>query len=163
MKARGDLGRGVESTSSKAPKCVLVAEDNPPDVYLIRQAIQNANTNIAFDMIVATDGEEAIDYILRRGKFEEACQPDLVILDLNLPKSDGLDVLRCVREQPELSQIPVVVLTSSDSPADRSQAQRLGANRFVTKPTDLDAFMSIGRLLVRYLEGGNLEARSTAR
>jgi CheY-like chemotaxis protein len=140
-----------------------VAEDNPPDVYLIRQAIQNANKNIAFVMMVATDGEEAIDYILRRGKFEEASQPDLIILDLNLPKSDGMDVLRCVREQPELSQIPVVVLTSSDSPDDRLMAHRLGANRFVTKPTDLDAFMSIGRLLMRYLEGGSLEARSTAR
>jgi DNA-binding response OmpR family regulator len=74
-----------------------------------------------------------------------------------------MDVLRCVREQPELSQIPVVVLTSSDSPDDRLMAHRLGANRFVTKPTDLDAFMSIGRLLMRYLEGGSLEARSTAR
>jgi two-component system response regulator len=163
MTAHGDVERGVNTTKSNPPKYVLMAEDNPPDVYLIRQAIQNAGGGLVFELIVTGDGEEAIDYILRRGKFRQASQPDLIILDLNLPKSDGMDVLRCVREQPELSQTPVIVLTSSDSPDDRSLAQRLGANRFVTKPTDLDAFMSIGRMLVRYLDGGGLEARSTAR
>ena len=94
------------------------------------------------------DGEQALEYIQRQGQFRDATIPDLVVLDLNLPKSDGGDVLKCLRETPAYARVPVVVLTSSDSPRDRKTAEKLGANCFITKPSDLDAFLNLGRRLM---------------
>jgi chemotaxis family two-component system response regulator Rcp1 len=125
---------------------VLVAEDNPADVYLLRQAFDATAKDI--QMLVVSDGEQALDYVQQQGRFVDAVVPDLVVLDLNLPRSDGGDVLRCIRETPAYSEVPVVVLTSSDSPRDRKTAENLGANCFITKPSDLDAFLALGRTLM---------------
>ena len=126
---------------------ILVAEDNPADVYLLREAFNVAGEDI--EILVVSDGEQALEYVQRQGRFGNAAVPDLVVLDLNLPKSDGGDVLRCIRETPAYSDVPVVVLTSSDSPRDRKTAESLGANCFITKPSDLDAFLALGRTLMR--------------
>ena len=146
------MDRILATSGSTATKCILLAEDNPADVYLIREAISKYRDMNDLDLVVVTDGEQAIDFILRRGKFRESTKPDLIILDLNLPKSDGVDVLRCVREQSDLSTVPVVILTSSDSPNDRSATESLGADSFITKPSDLDAFMALGGMLLSYVE-----------
>ena len=152
MAAEGDLDRLLATTRSTATKCILLAEDNPADVYLIREAIARHRDINELELIVATDGEQAIDFVLRRGRFAQAGRPDLIILDLNLPKSDGVDVLRCVRQQTDLRNVPVVILTSSDSPNDRTATESLGADSFITKPSDLDAFMALGGMLLGYVE-----------
>jgi two-component system, chemotaxis family, response regulator Rcp1 len=128
---------------------ILVAEDNPADVYLLREALSLEGKQI--DLVVVSDGEQALKYVQREGTFGEARTPDLVVLDLNLPKSDGSDVLRCIRETPDYAGIPVVVLTSSDSPRDRKTIESLGADCFITKPSDLDEFLSLGRTLMGFL------------
>jgi two-component system, chemotaxis family, response regulator Rcp1 len=128
---------------------IFLAEDNPADVYLLREAL-GVEADRTIELLVAQDGEEALDYVYRRGRFSEMPKPDLVVLDLNLPKSDGSDILRAIRETSDLRDVPVVVLTSSDSPRDRAAAQRLGADGYITKPSDLDAFLSLGETLRSY-------------
>ena len=131
---------------------IFLAEDNPADVYLLKEALA-AESSDDIQMVVAQDGEEALDFVQRRGAFQDAARPDLIILDLNLPKSDGSDVLRSIRESSELSSIPVVILTSSDSPRDRAVVERLGASHFMTKPSDLDAFLALGGQLLAFAAG----------
>src|SRR5688572_13966336 len=126
---------------------VYIAEDNPADVYLLRIAFEEAGQQ-KVDLIVASDGEEALELVEHKGSFGNASRPDLIILDLNLPKSDGEDVLRFIRQRPEYNTIPVVVLTSSDSPKDRESVRQLGATCYLTKPSDLETFMSLGKTLV---------------
>jgi two-component system, chemotaxis family, response regulator Rcp1 len=129
---------------------ILVAEDNPADVYLLREALNRESVGRNVELMVVSDGEQALEYIQRLGSFGDAVIPDLVVLDLNLPKSDGSDVLRCIRQTPAYAGIPVVVLTSSDSLRDRKAAESLGANAFITKPSDLDAFLALGRTLLGF-------------
>jgi CheY-like chemotaxis protein len=131
---------------------IFIAEDNPADIYLLRIAFDEAGQRDA-DLIVASDGEEALNFVARRGPFRNIGRPDLIVLDLNLPKSDGTDVLRAVRESVEYAETPVVVLTSSDSPEDRECARKLGATCFITKPSDLEAFMGLGHQLIALVGG----------
>lgn len=123
-------------------RSILLAEDNPADVYLLRHAFSLESEPL--DIVVAGDGEQAVDYISGRG----AVIPDLIVLDLNLPKRDGCDVLRHIRNRKDYEHVPVVVLTSSDSPRDQEATVALGADCFITKPSDLDAFLSLGRRLL---------------
>jgi len=106
------------------------------------------------NLLVARDGEQALDFIRGRGEFANAKRPDLIVLDLNLPRMDGSEVLRFVRASEELQNVPVVILTSSDSQRDRDSARTLGADWYLTKPSDLDAFLSLGALLKGYLAVG---------
>jgi CheY-like chemotaxis protein len=158
-------GEGLDRTptNNKAGslKRILLVEDNPADVYLIREAILDHARINDLQFLVVTDGEQAIDFVLRRNSFAGAARPDLIVLDLNLPKSDGVDVLRCIRERSDLLDVPVVVLTSSDSAADRSATERLGANNFITKPADLDAFMAIGGTLLSYVDRSSSSKRTS--
>lgn len=144
---------------------ILLAEDNPADVYLLREALSLEGREI--QLLVMSDGEQALDYVTRQGRYQDAAIPDLVVLDLNLPKSDGSDVLRCIRETEEYQGVPVVVLTSSDSPRDRKVIESLGANRFITKPSELDAFLSLGKTLVAFIgpaeSGASLGSANPAR
>lgn len=138
---------------------ILLAEDNPADVYLLREAL-GADDNSEIELIVVSDGEEALDFVA--GRFPGVRDVDLVILDLNLPKSDGGDVLRGIRESGVMAAVPVVILTSSDSPRDREAAERLGADCYLTKPSDLDEFLSLGSTLLSYAARGPCLARKTA-
>ena len=116
---------------------ILLAEDNPADVYLIEEALREHG--VAFRIHVAEDGEAAINLLAN-----DEIQPDIVLLDLNMPKRSGSVVLDRLRARPGSEHIPVIVLTSSDSPSDREEAMRLGATRYIRKPTGLDEFIQIG-------------------
>jgi two-component system response regulator len=162
MKSNSNLER-ILATARSTVNCkrILLAEDNPADVYLIREALAAEQMGDRIQLEVVSDGEQAIDYVLRRGAYVDAPRPDLVILDLNLPKSDGVDVLRCARKQPGLANVPIIVLTSSDSPADRTAIENLGANNFITKPSDLDAFMALGGTLLSYVRAKSSSRTTT--
>ena len=141
-------------------KQILLAEDNPADVYLLREALSMQQQ--AFELTVLTDGEQAINYIDATDDPASAeATPDLIVLDLNLPKNDGSDVLKRIREKPELRQIPVVVLSSSDSSRDRQFAEQLGASSYITKPSDLDGFLSLGKVLLDFIGGDSPVATRT--
>lgn len=129
------------------PIRMLLVEDNPGDAELTRDAL--ASSKIHIDLSVVVDGAEALDYLFHRGKHVDAAVPDLILLDLNLPKLNGRQVLEEVKNNEQLRAIPIVVLTSSDAPNDIAETYRLGANCYVTKPLDLSAFQSI----VHQIEG----------
>jgi CheY-like chemotaxis protein len=116
---------------------ILLAEDNPADVYLIEEALREHE--VPFQITVAEDGEVAIGMIVA-GQV----QPDLILLDLNMPKRSGGEVLTRLRQDSKCQAIPVIVLTSSDSPSDREEALKLGATSYIRKPTGLDEFLQIG-------------------
>jgi chemotaxis family two-component system response regulator Rcp1 len=123
---------------------VLLAEDNLPDALLVREVIRMQN--LPLDVHVADDGEKAIDFIARSDEAESAAHPDLLIVDLNLPRMDGFEVLARLRESPRSKAIPVLILTSSDSPTDRAQAAKLGA-RYFQKPPSYQEFLKLGEVL----------------
>lgn len=122
---------------------ILIAEDNPADVRLIREALRTHQ--VPCDLDVVNDGAKALQ-LMRDFGANAAIRPDLILLDLNLPKSDGREILKRIRETPELGGIPVIVLSSSTSPFDRAEMERLGVSQFVSKPLSLDEFMEIGAL-----------------
>jgi two-component system, chemotaxis family, response regulator Rcp1 len=126
---------------------VLLVEDNEADAYLTRETLEASKLRV--EIAIASDGVEAIDYLLRRPPFADIVLPDLILLDLNLPRLDGRQVLEELRQHEALRTIPVVILTSSDAERDIAQSYQLGANCYVTKPVGLDAFQSI----VRAVEG----------
>jgi CheY-like chemotaxis protein len=140
---------------------ILVAEDNPADVYLLREAFSLEGHGV--ELMVVTDGEQALEFVQNQGSFSNAPIPDLVVLDLNLPKSDGSDVLRSIRQKEAYNHVPVVVLTSSDSPRDRKTIEALGASSFITKPSDLDSFLALGRTLIGFVTGPDESLTSQAR
>jgi DNA-binding response OmpR family regulator len=129
------------------PIRVLLVEDNPGDADLTRETLETGRLHL--EIAVVTDGAEAVAYLLRRPPFASVEVPDLVMLDLNLPKLDGRQVLAEMRRHDDLKRVPVVVLTSSDAERDVVESYKLGANCYVTKPVDLEAFQSI----VRSVEG----------
>jgi CheY-like chemotaxis protein len=113
---------------------VLVAEDNEDHLFLTTRALEESNGDIHLEVQGVRDGAEALDYFYRRGKYEDAPRPHLLLLDLKMPKVNGLEVLERLKEDPELRSIPVVVLTSSDRPEDVEAAYQRGGNSYVTKP-----------------------------
>jgi two-component system, chemotaxis family, response regulator Rcp1 len=122
---------------------LLLVEDNAADVRLVREGLSVFPSK--YHLTVVSDGEAAIDYLKRRGKYSVAARPSLVLLDLNLPKKDGLEVLREVKSDPNLKKIPVMVLTSSNSERDVTAAYELGANSYVRKAGTLDEIYGIMR------------------
>lgn len=126
--------------SSNRPQRVLIVEDNPGDVRLIREAFAEANASI--ETVVAKDGVEALDYLSQHGTPGAEDRPDLMLLDLNLPRKSGHEVLTTIKADDSLKQIPVVVFSSSAAPKDVVGAYRLRANCYVTKPSDLDELFS---------------------
>ncbi|MDQ1445425.1 MAG: hypothetical protein QOI20_1889 [Acidimicrobiaceae bacterium] len=113
---------------------VLVAEDNEDHLFLTTRALEQTNHGLRLEVQGVRDGEEALDYFYRRGKYEDATRPHLLLLDLKMPKVDGLEVLDRIKSDPDLRSIPVVVLTSSDRPEDVEETYRRGGNSYVTKP-----------------------------
>lgn len=121
---------------------ILLAEDNFGDVLLVRQAL--TEHRIHHELHVVKDGDEALQFLDRMGETGEPPCPDVLLLDLNLPKVDGPQVLQAFRKHPACAKTPVVVVTSSDAPADRKRAAALGATAYFRKPYDLSEFMKLG-------------------
>jgi chemotaxis family two-component system response regulator Rcp1 len=131
-----------ESTEvHSAPIEVLLVEDSPGDVRLTREALKDAKVHISLH--VAQDGIEAMAFLERAGTHVDAPRPDLILLDLNLPRKDGRQVLKEIKESPALRSIPVVILTTSSSEADVLQSYHLHANCYISKPVDLDGFLKV--------------------
>lgn len=123
------------------PIDILIVEDNGGDLRLIREVLDESK--ITNQIYAVRDGEEALDFLFRRGKYSNASLPDLIILDLNLPKIDGREVLAEIKVDPMLKKIPVVVMTMSQSDEDILKVYSLHANCFITKPIDLDQFIKV--------------------
>ena len=124
---------------------LLLVEDNPGDVHLVQHALKRAGAE--HRMASVPDGTAALAYLRRQGQYLDSPRPDVILLDLNLPKRSGLEVLRELKSDPELQDIPVVVLTSSDTPRDVRQSYALNANCFITKPAELHDFLSVVRVI----------------
>ncbi|WP_326701279.1 response regulator [Streptomyces sp. NBC_01754] len=122
---------------------VLLVEDDPGDELITREAFED--NKIRNTLHVVRDGQEALDFLYRQGAHTEAPRPDLVLLDLNLPKYDGRQVLERIKTDPELALIPVVVLTTSSAEEDILRSYKLHANAYVTKPVDLEQFIGAVR------------------
>ena len=120
---------------------ILLVEDNPGDVRLTQEALKEGH--VSCRLSVAADGEEATDFLWHRGKHKGSLRPDLILLDLNLPRKDGREVLREIKADPDLCRIPVVVFSSSTAPSDLNRAYTLHANCYIQKPADLDQFMGV--------------------
>lgn len=131
----------MNSPTSCMPIEILLVEDNPGDIRLTKEALKEGK--IYHNLRVAVDGEEALAMLRREGEHASLSIPDIIFLDLNLPKVDGRDVLARIKEDDELKIIPVVVLTSSEAEADVLKVYNLHANCYVTKPVDLDQFMVV--------------------
>jgi CheY-like chemotaxis protein len=121
---------------------ILIVEDNRSDVVLLRHAL--AEHGVRYEPTLIADGEEAIQFVTGP---PEGGLPSLVILDLNLPKRDGLEVLSAIRASDRLREVPVVILTTSDSPVEQERAERTGVRAYLRKPPDLESFLALGAVL----------------
>jgi len=127
-------GRGIE---------ILLVEDNPGDVRLTQEALRDAK--VRNTMHVAADGVEAMEFLRRQGKHADVPRPDLILLDLNMPRMDGREVLAAIKADPSLRRIPVVILTTSDDEKDVLKSYDLHANCYITKPVELPQFIEVVR------------------
>ena len=144
-KTTSDRSNGAASGGEQAvdPVEILLVEDNPGDAGLAAEAL--SDSRVINRLHHVKDGVEAMAFLARRGRYEGAPRPDLILLDLNLPKKDGLEVLREVKESQEWRRIPVVVLTLSENERDVLASYDLHANCYLTKPIDFDQFMEVVR------------------
>jgi two-component system, chemotaxis family, response regulator Rcp1 len=120
---------------------ILLVEDNLGDARLAQEALKDSK--IKNKLHIVTDGEEASDFLSKKGKYSNAPRPDLILLDLNLPKKDGRELLAEIKNDPDLKRIPVVILTISKAEEDIIKTYNLHANCYITKPIDLDQFMKV--------------------
>lgn len=127
---------------------ILLVEDNPGDVRLTQEALKEGN--ISNNLNVIMDGAEAIKYLFREEKYAAAKHPDLILLDLNLPKKDGREVLDKIKKDPKLKRIPVVVLTTSNAETDILKAYDLHANCYITKPVDFNRFIEVIKAIEQF-------------
>ncbi len=126
---------------------ILLVEDNPADVRLTREAFKDGR--VRNNLHVVEDGVEAVAFLRRQGRYASAVRPDLILLDLNLPKMDGREVLAGIKADPDLRRIPVIVLSVSQAEQDILKSYNLNANCYISKPVDLDEFIRV----VRAIEG----------
>ena len=137
-----------ERGSEPTPMKILLVDDNPGDIRMIMEGLKEALP--AAQLSVAGDGVEAIQFLRREGKFAKAQRPDLILLDLRLPKKSGFEVLAEIKRDPAFIHIPVVVQTSSEAPFDIQRAYNLHANCYITKPVSLDDFTRTMRVLAEF-------------
>ncbi|RKD95093.1 response regulator [Halopiger aswanensis] len=135
------------SSPTPAPD-VLLIEDNPGDVRLTKEAFRDASFDA--DLHVVTDGVEAMAFLHRNGEYESAPRPDIVLLDLNLPRKDGFEVLEAIRDDSDLEQLPVVVLSSSEADEDIRRSYEQHVNAYLTKPRAPDEFVEMVRTLEEF-------------
>ena len=131
----------MEGTKAERPIEILLVEDNPGDVRLTREIFKAARIRNLIHTV--EDGVEAMEYLRNQGKYADAAKPDLILLDLNLPRKDGREVLAEIKTDDELKRIPVVVLTISKAEEDILKTYSLHANCYITKPVDLDQFIKV--------------------
>ena len=127
--------------TDEKPRIILLVEDNKADIRLIEEALKNSS--IAYQMVTARDGVDAMAYLRQEGEYVNALRPDLIVLDLNLPKKDGREVLGEIKTDPKLKRIPVIVLTTSSNEDDIYQSYDLNANCYITKSRNLSQLFSI--------------------
>ena len=130
---------------SLTPPTVLLVEDSPADIYIVRESLKKHLKS--FQLEVIQDGEKAFDAIAAAESNENTTTPALCILDLNLPKRSGKEILKRIRGSPKFANVPVLIFTSSDSPVDRAETAQLGATAYFRKPHDLEEFMCIGKVV----------------
>jgi CheY-like chemotaxis protein len=137
---------------SRQSKCdpinVLLVDDDPADVRLTLEALKEHK--VYCQTAIATDGVEALAYLRQEGPYADATRPDLILLDLNMPRKDGREVLEEIKADPDLHRIPVVVLTTSEADRDIVQSYNLGANCYITKPVDLAQFTIIIQVIDQF-------------
>jgi CheY-like chemotaxis protein len=127
--------------NSGDPVEILLAEDNPGDIRLTEKALEQGK--IVNNLHVVNDGVEAMAYLRQEGEYADAQRPDLILLDLNMPRKDGQEVMAEMQEDPDLRRLPVVVLTSSEAEEDIIESYELNANAYLTKPVDFDGFLDV--------------------
>jgi chemotaxis family two-component system response regulator Rcp1 len=127
---------------------ILLVEDNPGDVRLTREALKEAKFRNKVQVV--GDGVEALAYLRQQGQYSGAMRPHLIMLDLNLPRMDGREVLAAIKKDADLRRIPVVVLSSSEAETDIARAYELHANAYVTKPVDIDHFLQVVRAIEEF-------------
>ena len=136
------------SLSTPRPIEILLVEDNPGDVLLTRRALKDGK--VSNHLSVVEDGEAALDFVRHQGTYASAAMPDLILLDLNLPKMDGREVLDVLKADARLRRIPVVILTTSKAEEDVLRAYNLNANCYITKPVDFDQFVRVVRAIEEF-------------
>jgi chemotaxis family two-component system response regulator Rcp1 len=127
---------------------ILIVEDNRGDVLLVREALKESS--LSFELTHIADGEQAFDYLQRKGEYSNAVRPQLVLLDLNLPKRDGWEVLDEIRSTPDFAATPVVILSSSGNPDDHERASRLPGSLYIRKPSTFDEFLALGQQIALF-------------
>ena len=137
-----------DNKASGRPVEILLVEDNPGDVRLTQEALKEGK--VYNNLHWAKDGVEALEFLKREGKYATAPRPDIILLDLNLPKKDGREVLAVIKSDAALMKIPVVVLTTSKAEEDVVRSYSLHANCYVTKPVDLDKFITVVQSIDRF-------------
>ena len=137
----------MTKTTALNPAHVLLVEDNQDDIELTLEALEDSKVRMEIDVV--SDGISAMAFLRREGKYADKTRPDLILLDLNLPLMDGREVLKAIREDQDLTDIPVVVLTTSEDEGDILRAYKLHANCYITKPVDFGRFTEI----IRQVEG----------
>jgi len=138
----------MTETNQGEPVEILLAEDNPGDVTLTKKALEQGN--IINNLHVVNDGVEAMRFLRQEDEYEEKSRPDLVLLDLNMPKMDGREVLESIKTDDDLKRIPIVVMTSSEAEEDIVQSYDRHANAYLTKPIDYDGFLDIVRSIEEF-------------
>ncbi len=138
----------MDGPTSTAPIEILMVEDNPGDVRLAREALKGGK--VWNNLHVVEDGVAALDFLYRREPYSQAPRPDMILLDLNLPRKDGREVLAAIKADRKLQSIPVIVLTSSQAEEDILRAYHLSANCYITKPVDFGQFIKIVRTIEEF-------------
>ena len=139
------------SENSENTYRIWIAEDNPADVYLIEEALRRHE--FAYRLTTADNGEDMLNMIARLDRDPSESCPDLFLIDLNLPRRSGDEILAHIRQSSRCRDVPVIVITSSDSPQDRARVRELGASFYFRKPADLERFMAIGGIVRNFLDG----------
>jgi chemotaxis family two-component system response regulator Rcp1 len=142
----------MNRTGQTDPARILVIEDNPADVLLLREACNSEGLEYEFTTLV--DGEEARAFLRREGKYHAVLPPNLILLDMNVPKADSVEILEEIRRRGDMAEIPVAILSSADAPSPKDRDAVSKATCYLTKPPSLDEFLSLGKQIRSLLEHG---------